>query len=1082
MLGEMKMMKIKLGFMLATTIAVNVLAAELPSYELRDWLNHEWRNELVTYAVTPEVAAKLKEGAQLRDSEGQEVAWQLEPDSGRLHFIASVAPLGKSVYKFAAGKPMVVSDLKVGEGAQYIELANGKTAVRVNRVLSDGEGPVAGWRLASGGWSGGSAFTAALPVESYKVSVEARGPVVARVKARTVFEGGGEWCVTVELQSGEPLFKIHEEFNCVPSAGEFALTFHEGFVPSWLMYRAAGAYVLHGKNTRLGMVVAQRVAAAKADLFLLEPWVHWQYSLNRGTWFTMLDREEGDAVFVGTGDSPCWVNPALPQAERAASESMLRRLDDGSIRLPLAIKRGEREYFVGTLSATALLEDIHGKPLVKEGDNSDDLMAGIGVSEAEQGIQKAIKANANLLQGVAEDRLFRAPLPHQYLMKHSDYPLNKIKEMVLQWEDKVTGRLHPRMLVTKEQLETFRANSEYGEGELKALRRLPVSLHVLDRVIPPYLATLDRELEQRLVDAAVRMLQEDVDSFIEFRADNSSLGVAPHHRRLVALVNLIDTILSADSLTEQQRLVLRAQLAFFGYIYHSPAYWSPERGYGAMFVNMHTTVASIQCAVAAMLPDHPECAAWFGKGMDYMRKRQVDTWVDADGNWSGHNVEAPHYALVYESPLAAMLRAERLGLADDIYKPAMKLMGEWFAKISTPPDPRFMGLRHLPPIGNTYKFEPSGIFGTLAGIYSGSDPKLAAEMQWMHEQQGNQPSPGVGGFFGDLAGYRPLIASLHQEKRQPDYKSEWFRDAGAVLRSSYGTPDETMLYMIAGKGATPNRHYDKDQGAITIWNRGVCVADDFGYTGCAPLEDQSLLVSAAASGIMEVERLEVGEEFDYLQGRQGGWLRQVLLIKQTVERPAVPEYFVIRDTLDKAAKATWYLWLAAEPVEVSGAKIYLVDENKTDDPLMGAGALDQLLDAGAPTLAGSGSLGGAGEFSLRFGDGKVEVKGAAERQSDIWFVQQPPKTIIKTEEKTRAPAGVDGTGRYLGKNPGTQVGVILESDKFDTLLTVVFTRLKSEARPAVTAMPDGTGFIINYGKGSDTVRLTSDGEVSVVRR
>ncbi len=1052
-------------------------SAELPQYTLRDYLNRAWENERVTYAVDAETAAALQRGARLLDGAGGEVAWQQEAGPDRIHFIASVPALGESAYRFEPGAATAKTELTVTETAEAVELVNGRTGVRLNKTLADGAGPLAGWRLASGRWVGASRLEAARKVAAYEVAVEARGPVLARATARVRFEDGGTWSLTVELQAGEPLFRIREAFACTPSAGRFMLTLNAGFEPSWILYRAAGQYDLRGGRTRLGQLVSAQIPAdAESALFTLEPWVHWQYSLNRGTWFALLEPKAEDALFLGTGDSPCWVDPAIPGAERASGDATLQRSKEGPITLAFDVKRGEREYFLGTLPTEAVMTDLHGKPLTEPGPSAADLFAGVGVSDQEQALQKKFKKAPDLLEGVPAGRLHRSPLPQQLLIKHSDFPLNRAKDMVLEWEDKGGPRSHPRMLVSPEQLAAFRARYRVSEEELKKLRLQIVTPFHLDDLIPAYLATGDAALERRLVDGAVSMLQSDLDSFVTLDADNSSVGVAPHHRRLVSVVNLIDAVLSSERLTAEQRRALRGQLAFLGYLYNSPAYWSPERGYGAMFVNMHTTVASIQCAIAGILPDHPECEAWLKKGMAYMRRRQLDTWIDSAGRWSGNNVEAPHYALAYDNVLAAMIKAERLGLGDDLYSPAMMMMGEWFAKISTPPDPRFLGLRHIPPIGNTYKFEPSGIFGLLAGVYREHDPKFSAEMQWMQVQQGNQLSPGVGGFFGDLAGYRRILMDDTLPARQPDYRSEWLRGAGAVLRSSYGTPNETLLYLIAGPGATPSRHYDRDQGAITIWNRGVCIADDFGYTGCAPAEDQSLLVSAAAGGgIMDVEALETGEVFDYLQGRQSGWLRQILLVKRPADLAEAPEYFVIHDSLAKPADATWYLWLSAESVSVGSGMSLLVDKKAK----AGAAADDLVLEAlegiDADTTLGpaTGKLTQKGRpYSVGVGERDVLVNGPLGRQTDIVFAALPPGAAIATERKSRAPAGMDGQGRYLGQNPGTQVGLILQSKQFDSLLTLVFTRLEGEAPPEVTPLADGRGFKIVHGKGTDHVYLS----------
>ena len=46
-------------------------------------------------------------------------------------------------------------------------------------------------------------------------------------------------------------------------------------------------------------------------------------------------------------------------------------------------------------------------------------------------------------------------------------------------------------------------------------------------------------------------------------------------------------------------------------------------------------------------------------------------------------------------------------------------------------------------IGNTYMREPTGEFGLIANIWKRKDPEFAANMQWMHQQQGSPAEPGL---------------------------------------------------------------------------------------------------------------------------------------------------------------------------------------------------------------------------------------------------------------------------------------------------------------------------------------------------
>ena len=34
------------------------------------------------------------------------------------------------------------------------------------------------------------------------------------------------------------------------------------------------------------------------------------------------------------------------------------------------------------------------------------------------------------------------------------------------------------------------------------------------------------------------------------------------------------------------------------------------------------------------------------RGMEYMRGRLIEQWIDEQGHWCGNTVEAPHYAML----------------------------------------------------------------------------------------------------------------------------------------------------------------------------------------------------------------------------------------------------------------------------------------------------------------------------------------------------------------------------------------------------------------------------------------------------
>ena len=127
---------------------------------------------------------------------------------------------------------------------------------------------------------------------------------------------------------------------------------------------------------------------------------------------------------------------------------------------------------------------------------------------------------------------------------------------------------------------------------------------------------------------------------------------------------------------------------------------------------MTTSHYGYKAAAACFNPTHPEAKAWIADALREAHE-ELETWSDDNGGW----MEAPHYAMVsYDALLGISIMANNAGLGGDLFHPKMKKVIEWLAKISTPPDSRYGGFRHLPPIGNTYLIEPTGEFGIVARL------------------------------------------------------------------------------------------------------------------------------------------------------------------------------------------------------------------------------------------------------------------------------------------------------------------------------------------------------------------------------
>ena len=283
-------------------------------------------------------------------------------------------------------------------------------------------------------------------------------------------------------------------------------------------------------------------------------------------------------------------------------------------------------------------------------------------------------------------------------------------------------------------------------------------------------------------------------------------------------------------------------------------------------------------------------------------------WSDENGGW----LESPHYALVsYDLILSGLLMAYNSTGDETLFAPRMRQIIEWFGKITTPPDSRFGGYRHLPIIGHVYINEPTGEFGVIANLWKDRDPAFSAQMQWLHQQHRSHNYPGIGGPYPGTDGFRGMLTDAALPAQPPVYHSEFFPQSGVVLRNVYNNERETLLYLIAGKN---HAHYDRDSGSITLWGKGRILSDDFGYYSNAPADEHNLIESptSADSSMMSVNTYMSAERLDYVNGTRESWTRQIAFVKRP--DPLAPSYFVLCDSLAKPSSMLWHLWCTAAKV------------------------------------------------------------------------------------------------------------------------------------------------------------------------
>jgi len=1078
-------MQKKYFYVLCLCILCNISGFSESEYKLRDYVGQNWKNEKVEFSITEEDIVNAKH-RRLIDSTNKEVLYQIDKQGKKLYFLADLKPFTENTYQFNDKKIEKLSDIAVDNQDEYIEIKNSKTGIRIYKKLAEGCAPVKSWMLNSGTWVGKSLLDVKSQIKHYSAELTAEGPVFASIKVRVEFENGGVWDSQFELQAFEPVVVVKEKFDCPVNTGQYSLVLNEHFNMDQVLYRLGiTRNGFQGKKQVLnGELVIEAIPGNNEKeyvLFNMEPWLHTNFNPPRVNSFSLYNKNSDDLFCMGTLHAGIWVDPDIDKEKRANVLIPVVKDAEGCLALHFELKKGQREFFLGTFSKFATFADIYRGDLTripgynkdifddmeKElGEKKGDLFDDTGITKKTKDKLKELQKSIlfeNVLSNLDEREGFYAPLPQQYQVKHGTLSLDKIRRFVYEWQK--NERNHPCMFLTQNQLESFLENYKIDQKLLKKLQnpKNGITTYKLDDIIPLYLATKDEVIEEKLISMAEQLVQNTINRLFR-QTDLLYLGYAPHHHTgsIMPAVNILDAVYDSPRFDQNRKQRFLAQLAFLGYILSSPEYFSLKRDYCRILYNLNGVVGDNLASVATAIPNHPESKEWCDYSMTILKDYLFDNWFDKDGGWNGTRIEAPHYAMCsYDALLGTFIKMHNTGMNDFLFDPKMKTVIEWFARISTPNDCRLYNWRHLPPIGNTYKFEPCGEFGVVATVWKKKDPKFASEMQWMYNQQGYQNSPGQGGFSAMIAGYRKMLISKDIKPEMPGYKSYWYPSSGVVLRNNYGKKnEESYLYMISGCAWS---HYDNDSGAVTIWGKGQIISDDFGYTGMAPSQWQSRLTAASAPGRIYTREFKTGTFLDFAHAGNKNWERQVMLVKNS-DSPGLSDYFLINDSLRNPGEATWRLWLSPEPVKLHGSSgVLLTGDKKELGPKDDIEALLDLDDE-----SGSEALDDIPKC-VYIGKKSALMKGYNNIDTEVVFATLPGQSKLIAKAGTiMAKAGI------FNDKYASQIELRIQSPKFDSLLTVIYPYDNKEKVPVIKSIADGKGFEIKFKNYTDYIFLSTD--------
>ncbi|MBE7464209.1 MAG: hypothetical protein HS116_12080 [Planctomycetes bacterium] len=265
-----------------------------------------------------------------------------------------------------------------------------------------------------------------------------------------------------------------------------------------------------------------------------------------------------------------------------------------------------------------------------------------------------------------------------------------------------------------------------------------------------------------------------------------------------------------------------AQQAAIGYIYTDLDAWPGwHNGWTPGNPNFHTDKYLASIFAAAAMQDHPHAKEWMAFGIDNFQADLAKVLIAPDGV----GMECPGYSgysIGLQLEIAGAIHNSGMGnpIADN---PLVKKTGRWHRKLLTPFDKR-IGRRHEAPHGDTHRWE-SGLnfgFARLAPYFQKTDPVFASELMGTYRflQASGVKMKGKGLESSLEVDYS--IPAMPVEKM--DWSSEFFYGFGPIMRSGFGTDQETFLSLKAG----PARgHYHNDELAWHYYADGTPISVDY---------------------------------------------------------------------------------------------------------------------------------------------------------------------------------------------------------------------------------------------------------------
>ncbi len=1018
-------------------------------FQLKELLEHNYTDELVSFAVSFKPGECREASLRLFDDAGKAVTHQLSdgesyPDGSlkgaKVWFwVDSLPAMGARAYTLygspsakckAPGweSPITWSEdtagmVEVNTGVFSLRLA-GNHAFPAPVNAKDVGGPLHGFKGVDGVWRGAGVLQVESPVVSQAFRVEEQGPLWTTVASRINFvsppgTGGASVGPYYEMR-----FKLFpgRDFCRVSEQSDFPLRLQPmrrdvtsisddpNVTDNWrtvpcpadnFLFDCTANWQADRLYTHVTFSTKYVNHPLTADQYRCHTAIRSALPYMNGGWFATYSTKGRDLFGMVGIDASHWQYPSNSAHFTAGTPGrdtdimFVNEPGTGAhFRLPLA--RMERHWLLVITSVDKVVKDPEWVAKQKKKSHFTFFADRIG-----------------------PETCYLWQLRYQY----GDLPLNKVKDWILDYNEPQAA--HPNLFPESKDREAVMKRLEDFAG----LKKHFDTMYNSSEYLQYYKTGVYKYAKAFDPFSGIACVKENLE-----QGYNAYIYVLSTGQYVPGMMKFCDIVAPAMT-PEDWKKMCRNALAGT-YILADDDYWQYAyvRGDTTYLPNFNTCRWSGIGLAGLFFKDHPEAKKWVDFSRYYLEK-EFDYHITKDG--VGAENVGNYYPFAWRM-ISELIRimADR-GIADYRSDPKYQAGTRFWLDVITPKDVRFTPPRRMiPPIGNhPYSAPGFGLYEWNANTFQKVNPDLAAWSHWAWLEC-DQPAD-----YHHLIPFTMFFANKDFAAKVPPLQSKPLDGFGYIFRNHYPSDKETYLSFKAGNFFY---HHDGDEGSFHMYAKGVPLACDglelIGYTkprvhnmveipegkdgqwqnprgGEIVAHFESPAVDWAAGFFAKENTRKAEYIFNTLHTTD--WRRDILLIKSA--NPDGAEYFAVYDNLNGPDASIWNLDVHSEEpvIEQPVGGLTAVRYPGIRKPQFNMGLDVVFVSPSAPKIDKE-----KGTINKNY----VNVFPNIEH----WFIHSP-----------RGP-------------------------KEDTF-TILFPRRPDQPAPKVTRILDGKGCIVEHGSGRDII-------------